>query len=518
MRQWRMAALGLVLVVAALLRAPALGSVPPGLWFDEALNGQDAVAVWQPGGHFRIVYPDVFPREPMYETLLALVIRAGGPNIVVMRSLSAAIGILTVLLLYLTLRAQTGETAALSAAAVLATMRWHVIFSRLIFRTLVLPLWICALVWSALAWRRRPTAWRAAIFGILLGGGFYTYLAWYFMLPLAGILALWAAVGEWKSKAGRARLALAACFAIAVAAPILIHYATHRDDLFNRPKAVSPFSGGVADGVAEIGQNLSEALTMFFWRGDHVPLQNIPNKAALDGVQMLFFAWGAILCLAAIRRNIIAPILLLWLMCGIAPTIFTYTDSPNFLRSLVASPAVAALTGIGLADAAGRIARGRKTARAALIALVILASAVLTARDVYLAWPRRMDVWERFHGRAVQIAKFANEASADAAVFIPEPFMSAEERPFHFVTLTAARPENIYPYFDRIPLGPWPPVPAAAGRPEPARRILVIPANTELFKAIAPWTDGPPVKTFTTPTGSTWALAVNIPEEKTRQR
>ncbi len=508
-RQWRLLALGAILIVAALLRAPALGHVPPGLWSDEALNAQDAWAVWQPGGHFRIVYAELFPREPLYETLLALTVRLAGPSVVALRTLSVAIGMLTVLLLYLVLRAEAGERIAFYAAAVLATMRWHVIFSRLIFRTLVLPAWMCGLVWAALAWRRRPTLARAVVFGVLLGGGFYTYLAWYFMLPLAGALVLWAGVGEWRARRGQLRFWTAIACALLVAAPILNDYRLHPDHLLNRATAVSPFAGGVGAGLGEIGRNLAEALTMFFRRGDHVPLQNIPEKPALDPIQAIFFGWGVLLCLFSLRRRVLAPILLLWLMCGLAPTVFTHTDSPNFLRTLVAAPAVAALTGIGLAHVGGYLARRHKPAALGVMGLLILVSAGLTARDVYLVWPRRNDVFYRFHGDAVQVARYANRASADAAVFVPEPF--TEGRPYQFIALSAARPTNIYSYREVLPLGPWPPVPQAVGRPAPRRRILIVPADPGLLKAIQPLTRGP-VNIFTTPEGRVWGLAVPIAE------
>lgn len=509
-RHWRLLVLGAIVVTAALLRMPGLANIPPGLWSDEALNAQDAWAVWQPGGHFKIVYPDVFPREPFYETLLALVVKLAGPRVVAMRSLSVAIGILTVLLLYFMLRAEVGERAALCGAAVLATMRWHVIFSRLIFRTLVLPAWIISLVWAALAWRRKPTFPRAIAFGVLLGGGFYTYLAWYFMLPLAGVLVIWIGAGEWRVRGGKSRFALALICAVLVAAPLLNHYRMHPDHILGRAREVSLFSKGAEAGLSEIGKNLGEALTMFFRRGDHVPLQNIPEKPALDPLQMLFFGWGLLLCVFSARRRVIAPILILWVMCGIAPTVFTRTDSPNFLRTLVATPAVAAIAGIGLADLGGWIARRHKPAAFGLMGLAILVSAGLSARDVYLVWPRRDDVFFRFHGNAVQIARYANKASADAAVFVPQPF--TEGRPYQFITLSAARPKNIYSFAELLPLGPWPPLPQAAGRPAPQRRVLILPPEPRVLKAIEPFTRGP-MKTFTTPEGHVWGMAVSIPEQ-----
>jgi hypothetical protein len=53
--------LAAILGLAAGLRLAHLDTVPPGLWFDEALNGQDAYAAWMKGD-FKLVYPDEFPR------------------------------------------------------------------------------------------------------------------------------------------------------------------------------------------------------------------------------------------------------------------------------------------------------------------------------------------------------------------------------------------------------------------------------------------------------------------------
>ncbi len=512
MREWGRSTswvvLGAILVAAALLRLPALGEVPPGLWFDEALNAQDAWAVWQPGGGLRWVYADVFPREPMFQTLLALAVRVGGPSVVVLRAVPVIIGLLTVLLLYLALRRETGEAIALAAAGVLATMRWHAIFSRLIFRTLVLPVWIIGLVWAALAWRRQPTAGRALAFGVMLGGGFYTYLSWYFMLPLAVTLGLWIARIEWAQPGGRRRLALAGLAALAVFAPIGIHYLHHPEHLLARPGAVSPFSVGLGPGVREIGENLADGMLMLHWRGDHVPVQNIPEKPGLDPIQGLVFVWGLVLCLGALRRTALAPILLLWILCGLAPSVFTLTDSPNFLRSLVMTPAVAVVTGWGLVDLARRLAGPRRGAVAGLIALALSASALLSANDIYRVWPRRDDVWSRFHGAAVQVGRFAAAAPADAAVFVPEPFN--EGRPFQFMTLGAQR---IYSYGARLPLEPWPPTADAAADPPPARRLLIVPADRQLLTIINELVgEAAVVEEFKTPAGVVWAVAVEFKE------
>lgn len=510
-RAWSLLALGLILCVGAALRLTNLSTVPPGLWFDEALNAQDAMAVWQPGGHFKLVYPDEFPREPLYETMLALVVRVAGPSVVAMRALSATLGILTILLLYLMLRREGGQAWALCAAGVLATMRWHVIFSHLIFRTLILGPWMLGIVWAALSFRRRPSAGRALLLGVLVGGGFYTYLGWYFLLPVVGGILLWLAWAEHRRPAPAWRwLALAAGCALLTYLPLGIHYLRVPSDLLARPGAVSVFGGGLGAALHEITKNAFEAVLMFHWRGDHVPKQNIPRWPALDLIQGILFLYGLGLCVAGVRKKRPLPaILLAWIACGLAATIFTKTDSPNFLRTLCITPAVAIVTGLGLTSAAGWLARRtRFQVGAALAGLLLCLSAFWTARDVYANWARRPDVWQGFNGDLSDLARFAAQSPKDVAVFVPADLFS--HRSFQFQTLGHA---NIFPYSDWSILKPWPPSAAQAGQAPPRRRWIIVTANNRLLRplhAVAP--AGRDVKGFVAPMGNTWAAVFALAE------
>ena len=410
--RWRLLLLGSILLIGFGLRCWRLDSIPPGMWFDEALNGQDAVNVWKPGGGLKLVYPDVFPREPLYETLLAFTVRLAGPRVVALRMVSVSVGTLTLLLLYLMLRREAGEATALTAAAVLATMRWHVIFSRLIFRTLILPAWITGLVWAALAVRRRPTAGRAIALGVMVGGGFYTYLAWYFMLPLVLGLVAWLAAREWNAPGGRRRLGLVLAAAVLTFLPIGIHYLRFPSDLLARPGAVSVFANGYVTGAREILKNIGDALLMFHWRGDHVPVQNIPWRPALEPIQGILFVYGLVLAIGqAFRRRRLPLILLGWLACGLSATVFTHTDSPNFLRTLCVTPAVATLTAMGVVDLGRRLGKGRSGSRQVAFAAALTACWAASCVLDLTAWAGRVDVWERFHGPLTQIANYARVGS-----------------------------------------------------------------------------------------------------------
>jgi hypothetical protein len=495
-------ALGLILAAGLALRAFGLGHLPPGMWSDEALNANDA---WRAvhGGGLRLVYPDVFPREPMFETLLVLATRlAGRPSILALRAVPVIIGVLTLLLLYLALRREAGQAVALTAAGVLAGLRWHVLMSRIVLRTIILPPWMILIVWAALACRRRPTAARAALLGALVGGGFYTYLAWYFMAPLVAGLIVWVGwpgAGRGQGDAqddGQERVArraaapwisaLAALVAALVFAPLGLHYLSRPSDILARPGAVSVFKDGLGPGLREIAQNAFEAVLMFHWFGDHVPVQNVPRAAALDPIQGLFFIWGLALCVAqAWRRRPLPWILLGWIACGMATTIFAYTDSPNFLRSLVMTPAVATVVAIGLVDAARRAEGRRLSSEAArragaaplplsaiLIAVALAASAIVSGWRLE-RWSRLPIVWAKNQADLVAMGQEARALAApDVAIFIPAPMMVEDARQLHYQLLGLS---GIYPYSDDRVLAPWPPTPEAAGRPRPARRVVFYP-------------------------------------------
>lgn len=59
-----------VLLLAFYLRVVGLTVAPPGLYFDEAAHGLDALRVWQ--GHLKIFFPTANGHEPLFTYLVAL--------------------------------------------------------------------------------------------------------------------------------------------------------------------------------------------------------------------------------------------------------------------------------------------------------------------------------------------------------------------------------------------------------------------------------------------------------------
>ena len=92
-------------------------------------------------------------------------------------------------------------------------------------------------------------------------------------------------------------------------------------------------------------------LGMFTFRGDDTDRYNLDGRPVFDWLSGLFFCLGLGLLLLRLRRpaNIAGPaaLLLLWLFAMLLPDFIT-DDSPHFLRTIGALPAVYLVWAIGL--------------------------------------------------------------------------------------------------------------------------------------------------------------------------
>ncbi|MBI2052958.1 MAG: hypothetical protein HYT34_01810, partial [Candidatus Ryanbacteria bacterium] len=82
----------LVLAVAVFFRFWHLSSIPPGLWADEAMNGNNASEALKTGD-FKIFYPENNGREGLFINLQALSVGLLGHSAFALRLVSAIFGI-----------------------------------------------------------------------------------------------------------------------------------------------------------------------------------------------------------------------------------------------------------------------------------------------------------------------------------------------------------------------------------------------------------------------------------------
>ncbi len=182
--------LALILVLAAVVRCWDLSGLPMGLHGDEGIVGYEARRILREGS-IGPYSPASFgqPAGPIYFSALGIALN--GNEILSIRAWSAIFGVLTVLALFFVARASLGASSALLCAFSLATLCWHVHYSRIAFPLVAWPL-MCVLIIGALQpaqIQKRARWWIGA--GFLNGLGVYAYKAH----PLFGLIAL--AIAAW---------------------------------------------------------------------------------------------------------------------------------------------------------------------------------------------------------------------------------------------------------------------------------------------------------------------------------
>ncbi|MCI0423102.1 MAG: glycosyltransferase family 39 protein, partial [Acidobacteria bacterium] len=143
-RKSELAVFAVILLTAAFFRFNQLELYPPGLYPDEAMNGNNALHSIETG-EYRVFYPENNGREGMFINIQSLSVRVFGNTPWALRAVSALFGTLTVAGLYLLTRRLFNWQIAAIAGFLMAISFWHVVFSRIGFRAIMAPL---LLVWG----------------------------------------------------------------------------------------------------------------------------------------------------------------------------------------------------------------------------------------------------------------------------------------------------------------------------------------------------------------------------------
>jgi 4-amino-4-deoxy-L-arabinose transferase-like glycosyltransferase len=449
--------LGLITAMALAVRVWGLGTMPPGLWFDEGLNGLNALQVLR--GEWPLYFNrHDLPQEPLHMYAIALALKCGFSGATAVRLPAALIGALTVPAAFACFReAFRANRTALIGAAGLAVMNWHVTFSHLGFRTIWVPLIACVSGWLTLRLLRRPSAWVAVTLGLTLAIGCHTYLAAR-LVPLfvLGIL-LWASVRRRWNPALGPRLegvcAAAVVTLILGVAPLTVHLlrnpelalgrvsdiALFKSDANNDQSEVPPAVGQGHRALGGVGENLLANAWVFTMFGDHVPRHGLPREPIFDPVTAGLFLLGLWLALKRSRHDAGASLLLLWLGCLLLASVLSF-GAPNRLRTLGAAPAAMGIAALGLHQAVV-FTRGRWGRKAALsVAAIWLAWFAVLETARFGAWSAREDVWEQYSGPEMAIMSEIVALSEEDTVSLFQGWAGNDS--LHFIS--RARDSPIY--------------------------------------------------------------------------
>lgn len=355
-----------VVALAGCFRFYDITHYPPGLFPDQAANGEDVLLILE--GDTRPFYPRGNGREALFFYLQAALVKAFGIGVWPMFAASALVGVGTVLAVFFATRVYFGRLSGILAALFLATNHWHVTLSRTGFRAILIPLFV-ALFTALVGYTIQATTKRvraasliyAALAGAALAAGFYSYIAYRIMVAVVlGILlimllaALHPKIGFPHLRRYRWQLVVALVAGSIVIAPLAFYFWQHPQDFVGRAGQVSVFSpelqqehGGGAL-VPTILYSFRETVVSFFagdgdtnWRHNVAgfPLLN-PLVGVLFLLGLAWFIHGTVLLGYALVRGkevhlSMVYLYALLLLCGMTvPVIMTAEGMPHGLRSI----------------------------------------------------------------------------------------------------------------------------------------------------------------------------------------
>jgi hypothetical protein len=375
-----------IVALGACLRLWRLDTIPAGLFFDVAANLFDVLEVRD--GARPIWFVRNNGREPFVLYAEAVASLAFGPTALAAKAATAAIGIAAIPACYLLGRevgdafgSRSPRRAGLIAAFLVATLYWHLNFSRIGLRTIALPLFLALGVGLLLRALRSDSRLWAVVGGLATGGAVYTYLSSrltpLFLLP--ALLALWLA---WPRRS--VVLALYVAAAAAAVAPFVYYYLGHRADLEGRAAAISVLNSEISRGdpLGASLRGLAVTAGSTIWQGTRSGMENLPLRPLFEPVTAAMFLFGCALALLALarpepRRRAVSLLLLLWLVVMMLPSALS-VDPPNFSRISGVVAATVALAAVGYE----RLIAWTRPAAALLLAVPL----VWTTYDYFVVW------------------------------------------------------------------------------------------------------------------------------------
>lgn len=405
----------MVSALGAVVRFAAIGSIPFGLYQDEAFNGLDALRVLS--GTTPLYFTTNNGREPLFIYLISLSIAWLGRTPAAVRLPAAFLGTAIIPVTALLGKRLFNNRVGVVAGVLAAFTFWSIHLSRISFRAIGLPLMIGLSL--AVGWHGARTGRKACLIagGIFYGLGFYTYLPIYFTLPVLALLTLflWATGRQYQLMRAVPWFLLGAGSAFL---PLGLYAFSHHIELLGRTAQVSILNQDGMLGV--LVKQTTRSLGMYFWRGDIIPRHNLPGRPVFDPLTAVFLLPG----LAWIVRNWRKPaafLTLTWSVCMLAPTILA-EDAPHFLRSVGVLPVAFIIPAIGM-EQTWKWIENKKAPRwtaPILITIVLLFGLASTANDYFRRYSSDPNTGYAFQSAAVELAEQINKANG--TVYASERF------------------------------------------------------------------------------------------------
>lgn len=412
----------IIIIIAGFFRLANLKSIPPGLYPDEAMNGNNALSALE-NRDFKVYYPENNGREGLFINIQALFLKFflkfyQYPQAWMLRIVSALFGILTVLGLFFLTKELFNEKIALFSALFLSFNFWHVNFSRIGFRAIMVPF---LLVWSfyfLLKGMKSAKISHLIFSGLIFGLGFHTYIAFRMAPLIALIILIFQFINYRKNNQLKSFWKLAIIwmiFVILAALPIMIYFLKNPQDFMGRATQVSIFEK--PNPFWEFIKSFVKTLTMINFFGDCNWRHNFACKPQLDFILGFFFLVGLYQIIKEFKnKNFDFPYLfiILWFFLMTLPVAFTYEGVPHALRSIGMIPPTLILSGFGAYSFSEFLKNLFQTKKFCLFLLFLIAVAlIVNYRSYFIEWAKNQNTYYAFNGNYYEIGQYLNQLPKD---------------------------------------------------------------------------------------------------------
>jgi 4-amino-4-deoxy-L-arabinose transferase-like glycosyltransferase len=415
-----------IVILASFFRLYHITTTPPGLYPDEAMDGNNALEVMQTG-HFHVFYTEDNGREGLYVNILVFFIKALGNKPWVVRLPAAIAGILTVLGLYFLAAELFVDEVGLLAAFLLAACFWHINFSRIGFRAILAPLCLTWATYWLLKTYKSAQRGRYIIYatlaGIVFAAGFYTYIA-YRVAPLLLLLFIPFFAKKYSDFWKKTLLFVLVTFVVAL--PIGIYFLQHPGDFFGRTSEISVTNSG--SPLRDLAVNIAKTALMFDFHGDNNWRQNVSGAPELWWPVGILFIIGIILGIYWLWKHprkkrekntiSIAPktsltfgllLTFSWFLLAGLPAVMSDEGIPHALRSILMLPPAIILAALGGIWLYGFLRQYWNKNLVNILAVIFLASvAVFAYVDYFVIWAQNPNVPGSFNANYVAIGNEIN--------------------------------------------------------------------------------------------------------------
>jgi len=423
-----------ILFIASFFRLWQLDTIPLGLYPDEAINGNEAIS--NPG---KVFYPENNGREGLFINLISLSFSIFGISIWSLKIVPAIIGILTVFGLYLftqeilqntKYKIQDTRYIALLSSFFLAISFWHVNFSRIDFRAILLPF---ILVFAFYFLFRGFRLQRIIDFigsGIFFGIGFHTYISYRFVVLLLIIILITFWLVYQKQKLQKKYLFYVSWLlflVFLVALPIGLYFLQNPQDFLSRAGPISIFAQ--ENPIKAFLISLGSHLAMFNFSGDFNWRHNFSGSPQLSWLIGILFLIGFFHSIKELVSSIkfkdslqftVYSLLLGWFFIMLLPGVLTFEGLPHALRVIGVIPVAYIFTGIGGWFLYGRLEKKIKNKKLLLAScfLFLALTTLISFNKYFFQWAQNPNVKGAFTERFGEIGYFLNSLPQEVEKYV----------------------------------------------------------------------------------------------------